>query len=140
MYVFPNRLWLAKAVKQKLTDIFLNEWDLELEIRPSAHIYRIFKLHFIFENCLTNVPFSLRKYLIKFRTLNHKPPPPRPPVGTGRWRNVSRVERKCHLCSSDICDEYRYLMICKNSKSIRKKCLTYLYIIVNDRILINLKN
>ena len=32
---FPNRIWLAKAVKQKLIDIFLNEWKVEVDTRPS---------------------------------------------------------------------------------------------------------
>ena len=67
-HVFPNGLWLAKAVKQKLIDTFLNEWQLELHTKPSAYIYRIWKLNFEFENYLTIVPFKLRKYLIKFRT------------------------------------------------------------------------
>ena len=58
-------------------------------------------------------------------------------VKTGRWRNVPRVERKCHLRSSDIGDEYHYLMICKNLRSIRKNYKQR--IIVNDRILINLQ-
>ena len=43
-HVFPNGLWLAKkAVKQKLIDTFLNEWQLELHTKASAYIYRIFK-------------------------------------------------------------------------------------------------
>ena len=37
---FPNRLWLAKVVKQKLTDIFFNEWKLEIETRTAAYTYR----------------------------------------------------------------------------------------------------
>ena len=68
------------------------------------------------------MPFSLRKYLIKFRTLNHKLP-----VETGWWSNVPRVERKCHFRSSDIGEEYHYLVVCKNLGSICKKYLTAYY-------------
>ena len=115
---FPNRIWLAKAIKQKLTDLFLNEWKDEVETKPSSYIYRIFKADFEFEYYLTHVPFSLRKYLLKFRTLNHKLP-----VEKGRWRNIPRTERKCHLCLNDIGDEYHYLMVCTSLKPIRKKYL-----------------
>ena len=36
---FPNRMWLAKAIEQKLIDVFLNEWKFEVETRPSSYIY-----------------------------------------------------------------------------------------------------
>ena len=65
VHQFPNRIWLAKAVKQKLIDISLNEWKAEVETRPSSYIYRIFKTDFEFEHYLTHVPFSLRKIFIK---------------------------------------------------------------------------
>ena len=65
---------LLKQLNKKLIDIFLNEWKVEVDTRPSSYIHRIFKTNFEFEHYLTHVPFSLRKYLLKFRTLNHKLP------------------------------------------------------------------
>ena len=114
---FPNRIWLAKAVKQKLIDIFLNKWKVEVETIPSSYIYRIFKADFEFEYYLTHIPFSVRKYLLKFRTLNHKLL-----VETGRWRNIPRNERKC---LNDIGDEYHYLMVCTRLILFAKKLTSY---------------
>ena len=121
---FPSRIWLAKAVKQKLIDLFLNQWISDVETNSSSYTYRIFKTDFQFENYLTRVPFNLRKYLIKFRTLNH-----RLPVETGRWRKIAREQCKCHLCLDDIGDEYHYLMVCKRLTVLRKKYLAPYYCI-----------
>ena len=45
--------------------------------------------------------------LAKFRTSNHKLP-----IETGRWSNIPRNQRICHLCETEIGDEYHYIMKC----------------------------
>ena len=100
MHTFPNRNWLIKATKQKLVDLFLNEWQSQIEKNSSCYNYRLFKSRFCFEKYLVNVPAKFRKYLLKFRTRNHMLP-----VETGRWRRIRREDRKCHLCQLDIGDE-----------------------------------
>jgi len=46
------------------------------------------------------------------------------PVETGRWHNVSRADRLCHLCdSADIGDEFHYIMSCDYLKQEREKYL-----------------
>ena len=60
----------------------------------------------------------------KFRCGGH-----RLPVATGRWHNVSRAVRFCHLCdSADIGDEFHYIMSCNHLKQEREKYLpSYCY-------------
>ena len=138
--VFPNRNWLIKSSRQKLTDLFLNEWQSQIENNTSCYIvYRLFKKNFGFENYLKTTPIKLRKYLIKFRTRNHKLP-----IETGRWRGISRENRKCHLCNSDIGDEFHYLLVCRNFSNLRRQLIDARYIrrpnIISFSSLLNVKN
>ena len=90
-HVFPNSKWLVKATHQKLTDLFLNKWKSQENSNSSCYIYRLFKQKFGFEDYLIHAPAKFRKYLIKFRTRNH-----RLPIEIGRWRKTPREKRKCH--------------------------------------------
>ena len=109
--MFPNRNWLIKSTKQKLTDLYLNEWKNEIETNTSCIIYRMFKSKFEFEKYLTKTPAKLGNFLLRFRTRNHKLP-----IEVGRWRRIPRENRKCHLCNLDIGDEYHYLLVCEKIK------------------------
>ena len=95
----------------------------ECENNTSCSTYRIFKTCFGFENYLRVVPAKLRKFLIKIRTRNHKLP-----VDIGRWRRIPIDQRKCHLCDSDIGDEFHYILACKKLKDLRKKYLDSCYL------------
>ena len=57
-----------------MTDLFLNEWKSQVEFNSSCYIYQLFKQKFGFEEYLINAPAKFRKYLIKFRTRNHRLP------------------------------------------------------------------
>lgn len=114
-HMYPNRTWLIKATKQKLTDLFLNEWHSQLDNNSSCHNYKIFKTKFGFEHYLVSIEEKYKKYLVKFRTRNH-----RLPIETGRWRRIPRHNRTCHLCHTDVGDEYHYLMSCSHFSNLRK--------------------
>ena len=44
--------------------------------------------------------------LCKFRTCNH-----RLPIEIGRWQNVDRSDRICHICqTTEIGDEFHYIL------------------------------
>ena len=47
------------------------------------------------------------RILCKFRTGNVKLP-----IETGRWFNIERDDRICHLCNSDVGDEFHYIFNC----------------------------
>ena len=114
--MFPNRNWLIKSTKPKLTDLYLNEWKNEIEINTSCVIYRMFKSKFEFEKYLTKTPAKLQNFFIRFRTRNYKLP-----IEVGRWRRIPRENRKCHLCNLDIGDEYHYLLVCEKLENVRKQ-------------------
>lgn len=113
---FPNKKWLIKSTKQKLTDLYINEWKNECESNTSCYIYRIFKTEFGYENYLSKVPSKFRNFLLNIRTRNHKLP-----IETGRWRRIPREFRKCHLCNNDLGDEYHYLLSCRQLHNLRKQ-------------------
>ena len=60
--MFPNRNWLIKSTKLKLTDLYVNEWKHEIETNTSCIIYRMFKSKFEFEKYLTKTPAKLRNF------------------------------------------------------------------------------
>ena len=65
-----------------------------------------------------------RIWITKFRTSNlHLP------IETGRWYNIPREERICHLCKETIGDEYHFLLVCKNENiiTLRNKYLPNYY-------------
>lgn len=110
---FFNRIWLTKAIKQKLSDVFIGEWYQCVE---NDNNYKLFKASFGFENYLTKLPSKSLYHLIKFRTRNHKLP-----IETGRWRKISLSNRTCNLCKQDIGDEFHYLLSCRELKALRKQ-------------------
>ena len=110
--IFPNKRWLASAIKQKYIDLFLNDWYNKV---GSNMNYRMFKHKFEFEHYLTILPSNLLHYFSSFRTRNH-----RLEVETGRWTGIKYDERKCNLCKVEIGDEYHYLLTCKHLDNIRK--------------------
>ena len=73
----------------------------------------------IFYHLFTNCIFAHRNYLnvdilkenvitlAKFITNNNKLP-----IQTGRWSNIPRNQQICHLCETEIGDEYHYIMKC----------------------------
>ena len=111
-------------------------------------IFKILAVHIIieslkksfgFENYLIQLPFKLRKFMIKFRTRNNKLP-----VEITRWNNVPLNQRLCELCSTDIGDEFHYLLTCKSIQEIRKQYLKRYYYtnpnILQFESLMNTKN
>ena len=110
--IFPNKRWLASAIKQKYIDLFLNDWYNKV---GSNINYRMFKHKFEFESYLTILPSNLLHYFSSFRTRNH-----RLEVETGRWTGIKYDESKCNLCKAEIGDEYHYLLTCKHLDNIRK--------------------
>ena len=115
---FPNKIWLVKTIKQRLTDLYTNEWRNECDTNTSCFMYKIIKTNFGFEDYLTKVPFKLRKYLINFRTRNH-----RLPIEIGRWRKIPLELRICHLCYKELGDEFHYLLSCKRLSNLRTNYL-----------------
>ena len=69
--------------------------------------------------------YTYRKAFTKFRISAHKFP-----IESGRYKNVSRENRLCTLCSdNEIGDEFHYFMKCSNNymSATRQTFLNFLY-------------
>ena len=109
--------WISKSVELKLKDQFKQQCLAEVNSSPKGLCYRIFKRDIIFEKYFSILANNFLFTLCKFRCGNH-----RLPIETGRWHNLDRDNRLCHLCdSNDLGDEYHYIMVCSAFKVERKK-------------------
>ena len=114
---FPNDKWLKLTIKQKLKDIYFNSWFGKIE-----NTYRLIKKKFGLEKYLIQAPSALLKYMIKFRTNDH-----RLPIQVGRWSSLETRERICNLCNSSNGDEYHYILECNSFSDQRKKLISKKY-------------
>lgn len=117
-----NPTWLVKSINQKLKDLFINDWYMNVENSSSFYTYRLFKHKFQLENYLLKLPYIMKKNFCLFRTRNHKLP-----IECGRWRNIDVSERKCHLCHSDVGDEFHFLLCCPSIATERRKYIDRYY-------------
>ena len=132
-YSFPNKKWLVCAVRQKLKDIFITHWLSQIENSNSGINFRIFKTNFGSEQYLVSLPIKKQIFFMQIRTRNH-----RLPIETGKRQRIQRYERLCNLCQAEICDEFHYMLVCKDCKRLENSiCLD---IILWDRILWNFLN
>ena len=69
--------------------------------------YKIFKNEFGLNDYFLKLTNKQCRILTAFRTRNHKLP-----VETGRWNNTPLSDRICHLCQSDIGDEFHFILKC----------------------------
>ena len=69
-----------------------------------------------FEPYLLKLPVKQLKYIISYRTINH-----RLPIETGRWKKIDYSKQICSLCKQDIGDEYHYLLVYKELENSRKQ-------------------
>ena len=89
---FPNRKWLYANFKQKLTYLFISDFHAKTDNDSKYSNYRLFKTTFEFENYLIKTPYQFLKFIIRFRTRNH-----RLPIETGSWSDIKSVERNAHF-------------------------------------------
>ena len=118
-----NESWIFLTIKQSLLDQFQQSWNSKVKNSPESLNYRLYKEDFGIENYFRILDDKNIITLCRFRTLNNNLP-----IESGRWQNISRENRKCHLCNSgDIGDEFHYLFKCTSFDSDRisfsqKKC------------------
>ena len=118
-----NIIWLKKALRQKLSDQYIQKWlSLNGAASSSSSNYKLFKIDFVKSKYFELVSEYLSKRFLSYRTRNH-----RLPVEVGRWSGIPLHERKCNRCSSDIGDEYHYLLICPYFLSQRKQFIKPYY-------------
>jgi hypothetical protein len=90
-----------------------------------GNLYGQFKL----ENYLLKLSPNERALITKLKWCNLKIP-----VETGRWVNIPREEKICHLCHNDIGSEDHYIFGCSFSNVIDISKNIYLVIILDIQI------
>ena len=118
----PNCKWLKNNVKQKLSDLFINEWFANIETSSNSVFYRIFKKEFGLAKYLSGVQNKRLFSFIKFRTRNH-----RMPIETGNWHRIPVNERLCTQCNNKLGDEFHYLLECRALDNERNQLLKPYY-------------
>jgi hypothetical protein len=118
-----NKTWLKNTLNSTLKDQFVQNWHTQLHETSKLYLYRLFKKEFCLEKYLLNGRY---KYLMKFRTINHKLP-----IEKGRYQNIAREMRLCEICEKDcIADEYHYLFVCNNVEieKVRNQLIPQYYV------------
>jgi hypothetical protein len=109
---------------RRLKDIYITEWRMGVESSSALYIYRELKQSFERSTYLTileNTQF--RNMIAKIRLSSHKLF-----IEIGRHRNIPRNERKCIVCnSSDIEDEYHFVLICTFYRDLRARYIPRYY-------------
>lgn len=105
--IHMNRNVLKSVLKQKLLDQYIQHWFQQINSSSRGEFYGIFKTEFKLEPYLIRLHPSDRIYMCKLRCSNLKLP-----IETGRWANILKQNRKCHLCNLEIGNEFHYLFIC----------------------------
>ena len=116
----------VKMIGKDIKDSYVQSWNESVQNSPSCQsLYKHIKFLFEPEFYLSKLPDSLRIYISKFRTTNH-----RLPIQRGRYDGTLREERFCRLCDEQaVGDEFHFILQCKNPRLIelRSKYLAPYY-------------
>lgn len=108
----PEKAWLKCAIKQKLYDVGIQEWQSRLSTKKSCALYTEFKTTFKLENYLLLLSQNMRKIYCKLRVKNYNIP-----INNYMFKNG---DKSCKLCESKIADEQHYLLQCRQLDSLRQ--------------------
>ena len=112
-----NENYFLCILKQRLTDIFLQDWLSEVARTSSSRLYKhIIRDTFQFESYLNMCNKQLRICITKIRLSSHLFL-----IERGRWgrARVERSERKCNVCNV-VEDEFHCLFECPRYSEERK--------------------
>ena len=105
----------VKIIDKDIKDKYVESWYELVQNSPSCQsFYKHVKTFFETEFYLSKLPESLRVYISKLRTLNH-----RLPIQRGRYDGTRREERLCRLCNDQVVgDEFHFILQCRNLRLI----------------------
>ena len=114
-----NESYFLSIFKQRIYDIYLQEWSANVDITSDNRLYKHIKDKFCFEGYLNLSNKCLRNSITKIRLSSHVFM-----IERGRWnRNIPNVlNRKCISCNT-IEDEYHCMVVCPRFTKERKGCL-----------------
>ena len=112
-------------LKQRLYDIYRQEWATRLSDSPRARFYNVVKGTFERSHYLNVVTVkSHRQALSRLLLSSH-----RLKIETGRWERpiIPHTERRCPICPDKIEDEFHFIVECNLYKDIRKRLIPKYY-------------
>ena len=112
-----NKTWFKNTIKQKLNDIYHQNWSATVFSNSTCINYRVMTVHKNLQKYLLKLPSQYRYAICKFKCANHKMP-----IVNGRYANIAVDDRKCTLCNlkpKEIGDEFHYLFKCPFFKEER---------------------
>ena len=111
--------------KQRVCDVFTQAWCNSIIESSSLRSYITFKSILCYEKYLDFVPSKYRVALSRLRLASHQLR-----VVTGSYGNnrIEYANRTCNICnSSDIEDDYHFVIVCHVYKDLRKKYIKQYY-------------
>ena len=116
---FINPAIYCNAFQQRVYDVFLQEWQAEVDMNSNFRLYKCVIVTFRFENYLSMYNMSFRIAITKIRLSSHLFY-----VERGRWgrKKIEHVNRQCPLCKT-IEDEYHCVVECPRYIEERKGCV-----------------
>ena len=120
-----NMLINISLIKQRITDIYTQQWYSSITNSRRLQSYSSYKCSFVFEKYLDYI--KDKKYriaLTQLRTSSHKLA-----IETGRHRNQAINERLCTNCNlNQIESEYHFLLVCPKYRALRENYFTRYYL------------
>ena len=102
-----------REMKQRLTDIYKQEWYSSIQESSSNRLFKHLKNNFAFEDYLNMPNKYLRVSITKIRLSSHLLN-----VERGRWKKMALTERTCDFCHV-IEDEFHAFIECPRYKRVR---------------------
>jgi hypothetical protein len=126
-WLFPDSINInifISLLRRRLIDIYINDWNTDIDKSSSLTLYRELKTEFNISDYLINMHnVKLRNTIAKMRLSSHQLN-----IETGRHSNIARQERKCRVCNTnDIEDEYHFILICPQYELLRKTYIKRCY-------------
>ena len=106
-------------IRQRLNDHFIQTLYSKMQTESKCYIYK----HLIDNFCLQyylekSIPKVYKKCISKMRLSSHNLF-----IETGRHKNITRDKRFCKICTTEIEDEYHFLLVCPIYSTLRTKFL-----------------
>ena len=112
------------AIRQRIFDIFKQNWYSNINNSARLQSYCIFKHNFELENYLSlKLDKKYKIALSRFRTSSHDLN-----IEIGRYDNMPRHQRICRNCSMNkIESEFHFLLVCPKYRELRQKYFKQYY-------------
>ena len=111
-----NEKLFLEMCKQRISDIYKQDWFASLNDSSKARTYILFKESFS-PSCYLNLCNKYSIALTRFFTRNHYLN-----VETGSWHKPQKIPyhlRFCGNCSNELEDEYHFVMMCPMYEDLR---------------------